>query len=176
MEQLDKVVDLPIHEEAIDWDIRLLNHPQSLYTQEQKVAVMTNYFVYGNLEKAAKYADVPYQIVRDWHTRSSWWESEFNKIQMAKQDELNSTFTSLIHECMDNLKDRIRKGDQVLDKNNELRAIPVKAKDLAVIGAVIFDKRQLLRGNATRISSATTTLNDLEEKFKQFSDKLTKKE
>jgi hypothetical protein len=167
------VLEIQVKEPIIDWDLKLLDHPQSKYTPEQKIAVMTNYFVYGNLEKASRYANVPYDIVRDWHTRSAWWATEFDKIRTAKQEELDSTFTTILHDCMADLKKRLKEGDMVLDKNNELRAIPVKAKDLAVIGGVLFDKRQLLRGNATKISQSTSSLSDLEEKFKQFSAKLT---
>ncbi len=169
------VLEIQVKEPIVDWDLKLLEHPNSVYSAEQKIAVMTNYFVYGNLEKASKYANVPYDIVRDWHTRSAWWTSEFEKIRAAKQDELDSTFTTILHDCMSHLKKRLVEGDVILDKNNELINIPVKAKDLAVIGAVVFDKRQLLRGNATKISQSSSSLQDLEEKFKQFSSKLTEK-
>ena len=176
MDDKTNVAYLGVDTTPIDWDLKALNHVNSIYTQEQKVGVMTHFLMNGRLDKAAAAFDVPYQNVRDWHTRADWWESEFEKIRTAKQEELDAVFTTTLHDCMGMLKDRLITGDSVIDKNNEIRQLPVKAKELAIIGAVIFDKRQLLRGNATRISGSTTTLNDLEEKFKQFSDKLTKKD
>ena len=170
-----KVIQLE-KDPLIDWDLRLLDNPTSKHTPETKIAVMTHYFVTGSLLKASTACGVEYTLVRDWHTRSAWWESEYNKIVMAKQAELDSHFTDILHTCMNSLKDRVVNGDSVLDKNNEIVQLPMKGKDLAVVGAIVFDKRQLLRGNATRISGSTATLNDLEEKFKQFSDKLTKKD
>ena len=174
MEQ-QKVVEIPQKEDTIDWDVKLLDHPQSKYSPEQKIAVMTYYFVYGNLEKAATYADVPYDIVKDWHTRSAWWETEYQKIVAAKQHELDSTFTNVLHDCMSMLKDRLVEGDSVFNKAGDIVKLPIKAKELAIIGGVVFDKRQLLRGNATSISTRTQSLEDLESKFKEISEKLTNK-
>ncbi|MDH3691317.1 MAG: hypothetical protein OEU36_17880 [Gammaproteobacteria bacterium] len=50
-------------------------------------------------------------------------------------------------------------------KTKEIQRVPIKAKDMAVIQAVVFDKRQLLRNLPTsRTERTTANLEDLKRR------------
>ena len=65
--------------------------------------------------------------------------------------------------------DRVRHGDYVLDKENEMRRIPMKSRDLAVAGmAVPFDKRMALRGDG----NLKQQTNDVAKQLESVADRL----
>lgn len=153
-----------------DWDMKALNHPSSVYSAEQKMIVVTTFVLTGKTKAAAGAAGVPWDIVRAWKTKSVWWSDAVHKVRKEKQDELDSVMTNTIHDSLDAIRDRIELGDTIRDaKTGELVRIPMKGKELAVTAAVLFDKRSLIRGDATSISSRRADpLKDIEDKLKEF--------
>jgi uncharacterized protein YbjT (DUF2867 family) len=71
-----------------------------------------------------------------------------------------------------NIEERIVDGDPYTAQG-EVRFKPVSAKDLAIILGVVYDKRALIRGEATTLTGEAKTeeerLQDLSEAFKEIS-------
>lgn len=161
----------------IDWDIKALAHPLSKYTVKEKIEAITLYVLHGNVREVSRRTGVPENRIHKWKSESQWWGVEVDKVRKAKQEELDAVMTSTIHTTLSELNDRVAKGDYQLDKNGDLIRVPLKAKDLAVTAAIIFDKRSLIRGDATRITTASTnSLQELESKFKEFAKELKEKD
>ena len=170
---MSEVAELPVEEKELDWDLKALNHPQSKYTADQKVSAATTYVLTGSLKKAATNSGVPHQIVRDWSSKSNWWSDAIAKVRKEKQDELDASMTTTIQLAMNEAVDRIKDGDFVKEKDGSLSRIPMKGKELAVAMAVMFDKRSLIRGDATSISSKKADpLKDIESKMMEWANKV----
>lgn len=72
-------------------------------------------------------------------------------------------YGELINKATEEIRDRLEYGDCRIDpKTKEVQRVPVKAKDIAAIQAILFDKREVLRNLPTR-TVRTTTENRLEE-------------
>ena len=76
--------------------------------------------------------------------------------------------TRIIEKTLTQLEDRVDHGEATgkLDADGNPVKLPMRGRDLAVAGAIIFDKRQLLRSHPTSIS-AGAGLSDLAAKLVQ---------
>ncbi len=158
-----------------DFDLKALEHPRSYYTKEQKISAITTYVLTGSIEAAAKNAGVPRHNVSDWKCYSSWWPLEVAKVRIQEQDKLDAIMTGVIDNTMTQLNDRIEHGDWKKNtKTGELERIPLTAKDLSIVAGITFDKRQLIRGDATAITSrsSSTDLKELEDKMMGWAKKV----
>jgi hypothetical protein len=88
-------------------------------------------------------------------------------VRNEKQDELDASYTRVIHKAQEALIDRLEHGDEVITRTGERMRKAVTAKDLATIGGIQFDKRQIARNLPTSISNATDNkaLADLKAQF-----------
>jgi len=168
MSSEDSVVK--IVDKKVDWDLRALEGPHTKYSAEIKIKAATVYVLTGSVSQVMKATNLPQQRISDWKTRSAWWDDAVRKIRKEKQDSLDSIMTDTIHSAMDEIVDRIKEGDVVRDtKTGDLVRVPMKGKELAVTAAVLFDKRSLIRGDATSISTKKQEpLKEIEDKLKEF--------
>lgn len=146
-------------------ELSLLYDPRSKYNPKQKVKACAYYMVYSNASQVERMTKIPAHTVRKWKSEAEWWQPTLQWLRKQKQDELDSMLTGVIHSAVDEIKDRLDKGDYVLHRGNLIR-VPVKAKDMAYIAHNIFDKRALLRGDVTSVSGKT--INNLEEIQRQI--------
>ena len=94
---------------------------------------------------------------------------------MAKQDELDSKFTSIVHSVLDKVTDRIENGDEKLRSNGDIVKVAIGGKDLSVIASIFYDKRALLRGDPTsRVEKSTNKdqMKLLQDKFEDIAKQL----
>lgn len=136
-------------EETIKLELKDLYVSHSRYTPEEKIRAVMIYVMTGTIKASAKKAGIPQQTMQHWKQHAEWWEDTVRECRKKKQDELDSMYTNLIHEVVGQVQDRVLNGDTKVDKNGNQYRIPMGGKDLAVTMAVTFDKRQLLRGEAT---------------------------
>lgn len=158
-----------------DFDLKALDHPSSKYTKEQKLSVITTYVLTGSVEQAGLNTGIPRKYIHSWKCKSPWWPIEVAKVRIQEQDKLDAVMTGVIDNTMGQLNDRILNGDWKKNtKTGELERIPLTAKDLAVVAGITFDKRQLIRGDATAITSRSsgTDLQELEAKMMGWAKKV----
>jgi len=170
-------------EERLDLELSDLYSPFSKYTVEEKMNIVLCYFLTGKSNYAATLAKnsygikVPPATIRAWKTKSSWWLDVYNECKKKKNEELDSACSQVIHQNLEEIQDRVTKGDyklaKVIDEEtgktiNKVIRMPMTGRDLVIVMGTIFDKRQLLRGEATaRTEKVTETdrLKKLEDKF-----------
>ena len=171
---------IPLREAELtnqDWDLSLLEHPNAKYSAKLKLRLAETYARCGNMKAAAAECGVRYDLALGWKKKAVWWAEAIIKIQKVQQSELDTVMTDAINQAIFQMTDRINNGDYVRDtKTGEIVRVPMKGKELAVSAAVVFDKRSLIRGDATSISSKKIDpLKDIEKNMINWHDKLIEK-
>ncbi len=133
------------------------------YTREDRQRAAATYAVTGSVVKTAEIVGIPHRTLSDWKADSPEWEATVSRIRREKDAELDAHFTEIIARCSEEVRDRIEHGDWKRDaRSGETYRQPLSAKDLALVGAICYDKRQLLRNLPTsRSSSASVHVEEL---------------
>ena len=138
----------------------------SHYSEEQRREAVAQYVVLGNWRKVAEATGIPQRTLGDW-SKQPWFHTLIAEVRAEKGAELDGQLTRIIHTATDQLMDRLENGDPVL-VSCELRRKPVSARDLAMVAAIVYDKRALLREDPTAIVRAPFDLNALAESMRQY--------
>lgn len=160
-----------------DVDLSYLESPFAKYPKELKIKAAATYLTSGNVTETAVSCGLDQRLVSDWKNNSKWWPQLIEDMRKAKQDQLDAVLTHAIDNLLDKLGTRIEEGDPYVKKDGTIGYMPVKTKDLAVTMAVLYDKRALVRGEATSIrKESTESLKTLENRFKEFALQLKEKD
>lgn len=123
----------------------------SRYTDVDRREAAITYLVTGNLRATAKQTGVNERTLADW-VRSDWWDGLLQTLHAEKGRELDSKLSQIIDRCLVEVGDRLMNGDCKIGRDGNLVRVPIPAKDAAIIAAVMFDKRQIIRNLPTAIS------------------------
>lgn len=126
----------------------------SRYTDIDRREAAVTYLIMGNLRATAKQTGVNERTLADW-VRSDWWDSLLQSLHAEKGIELDCKLSQIIDRCLDEVGNRLAHGDHKIGKDGNLIRVPIPAKDAAIIAAVMFDKRQIIRNLPTSISRDT---------------------
>ncbi len=148
--------------------ISIPKQPGSQYTDEQRIGVIADFMVLGNIAKTAALHNMPEQTVRDW-TKSEWGVELIGEIRDQKDEELDAKLTKLIDAAYEQAQDRIENGDYRVTKDGKLFRVPMGGYQLVISGSTIYDKRQLHRNQPTSIQGDSETISKLVKKFEQIS-------
>jgi len=143
------LIEVDYTEEELAIDLSDLYAPQSPYSPEQKIAAAQAYLITGTSVQAQKYCGVKADIIRDWKSKSNWWHTLFETVKKQKNDELEASFTRIMDSSLLQLSDRLDDGDYKVQKDGSILRVPMGGKEIAVILAIMYDKRALLRGDVT---------------------------
>ncbi len=137
------------------------------WPMDDRIQAAVAWLITGSVEEAGKLCNIPPRTIRDWMTKG-WWEEVLGEAKTIKQKELDAVWTGLIHKSTTELRKRLDDGDPVMTKTGEVKFMPVKARDLAVIMAITTDKRALSRNQPTsRVEKIT-----IEERLTRIGSKL----
>lgn len=129
----------------------------SRYTDIDRREAAVTYLITGNLRATAKQTGVNERTLADW-VRSDWWDDLLQTLHAEKGIELDCKLSQIIDRCLDEVGDRLVNGDHKIGKDGNLVRVPIPAKDAAIIAAVMFDKRQIIRNLPTSINRNTSHL------------------
>ena len=135
--------------------------PGSHYTNEQRRAVIADYFVTGNITKTANMNNIPRRTVGTW-IKSDWGVELFAEVRHEKGEEFDANLTKLIDSAFAEAQDRVENGDFRVNKDGQLIRVPMGGKELVISGATVYDKRQLHRNHPTNISSSQSSQEQLQ--------------
>jgi len=124
----------------------------------------------SDYSKVAKQLNLPERTCTDW-VNSEWGEALLATLRAEHAPELDATYRKIITKANNELLDRLDNGDEVLDKNNEVVRLKIGGKSLATIGAICFDKRQILNNMPTSINTSmdNAALTKLQQQFQALS-------
>lgn len=143
------------------------------YLLEDKVRAVIYFNVLKTLKEVYRITAIPYNTLLSWK-KQEWWDKLEQQVITARNKELDTMMTNIMHKSMDELQDRLEYGDEVYNyKTGEMVRKKVGAKELATIVSTVWDKRELGRGNATSRSESISReegLEKIEEQFKKFAN------
>lgn len=142
------------------------------YPEEKKIEVAA-LFASGVTKSSEleRLTGIKAATIRDWRT-SDWWVEMLEKVHAAHDTETVSKLTKIVDTSLELIQDRLLNGDYVCNpKTGEIYRKPASLRDVTVSGAIVIDKRQLLRGKApTKATEGTqdAVLKKLADEFKAF--------
>lgn len=144
------------------------SHPKSKYPPEFKLQACALWAVLGSQLKVAAILNVNQHLISDW-SREIWWPIALKQIRKLKDEELDASFTGMLESLSEELQKRIQGGDTIVDpKTGETRLQPVKARELATILGIVYDKRAIHRADPTSKAKHTEIAEHLENVSKRL--------
>lgn len=134
------------------------------YPDDKRIEVVTLWACLGNPDRCSELSKVPPGTIRDW-SRQEWFKDLLEEIRNENNEKLDAKFTEIAEKTQDCILDRLENGDFVLSRDGELHRKPINAKDLAIVGAVTIDKRQIIRNKPTSITQTNTSGELSEDKL-----------
>jgi hypothetical protein len=117
-----------------------------------KLAAALAWLMTGSADEAETLCGVPARTIRGWTAEESW-ALFMEQARREKQSQLDAKFTAIIHKATDAILDRLEHGDEVVTKDGRTVKRAVGIRDLSVVKAIAFDKRNIARGMPTSISA-----------------------
>lgn len=109
------------------------------YTEPEKIKAVATYVALGRLTAVATELGIGYDTLKYWK-KQEWWKQYERQIKNEENAHLSSRFRKIVNKVQEEILDRVDSGDHVVLKDGSVIRVPVKARDLAVIGAIAVDK------------------------------------
>ena len=106
----------------------------------------------GNSKDASRESGIPASTIRHWTHHDDDFQMMYQEIRTEFGEKIKFKLAEIIHESANETLDRVINGDVFRDtKTGELVRVPIKGRDLAIIGGVAFDKLRLAENQPTNI-------------------------
>ena len=142
------------------------------YTPDTKIHAVAAYIVTGSFAEASRFTAVPADTIMTWRKTSEWWPTVSKYVQQARQEELDTQLSGVIHKAVEVVSDRLDGGDYKYNPTQDkLVRVPVQAKEAAAIANQAISNRNLLRGDPTSRTESSTLaeqIQDLKKAFKEM--------
>lgn len=142
-----------------------------LWPEGKKVEVVTTYLACGSLRMAGSICGVPYATCKHWKLQP-WFKDLVASIQDDDNRQLDAKLSKIVDKTLTVIQDRLTDGDYILDsKSGSIKRVPVKMRDAKSVMTELFDKRQLIRKQPTKITEQQTVdkrLETLAARFEKF--------
>lgn len=158
-------------------------------SEDDKRHAAVLYFTHGSTEKVAELLNgkIAGRTIRDWKNSDPIFMAAYDQCRLDNEDYYRTQATQIINKVFTELNDRLDNGDVKVERVDDADEYgkkvrksltyrePVKAKDVAWIGAVYTDKLRVLNGLPSHISKKAPDEAMAMEKFmaiyKKFEDK-----
>lgn len=178
---------LPIADELIELDVVKLsdidsiNDPRSKWDRATKLKAVVAYSICGNMSEVSRQTGVPVDTIKYWRDESPWWKEAIVRIKAQRNERMDIRLTRAMDQVLDQILDRIQNGDEVILRDGTKVKQGIKAKELSIILAVLYDKRALLRGDPTsnpgrRESTTNEVLGELKSSFEKLSSDIKRRD
>jgi transposase-like protein len=139
------------------------------HSESEKAHAAALYAVTRNMVEVSKITNINEKTLSRWK-QEPWFGEIVDRVKKEHNEVLDAKFSKVLDKAAEEMQDRVENGDFVLTKDGATVRVPVRARDLATVAGTLFDRRQLLRGEATSLSASVNP----EEKLKQLWDKFEK--
>jgi len=139
------------------------------YTREEAVATVLGYTLTGSLKKAGQISGINYNLVKQW-SKTDWWNECVLLAREIISEKLEDKLTSILNEALNQLAQRLDTGN-IIFRNGKTAKVPIGVAELTKIVQILFDKRQLIRGDVTSRSenkSMDTRLDEIKKRAEEF--------
>lgn len=131
-------------------------HSAKWWPDTKKIEAATLYVVLRDFKKVSQLTGIPHKTIELWVVEP-WWSEVISRTIKLKNEELDGKITEALDKGLDIVLDRLENGEIFVDrKTGEHRRVPMSTKNTTLGIDILFDKRQLLRGEATTRSETIT--------------------
>ena len=139
------------------------------YTDEDRRKAVVLYLTLGNFTAVAKQTGFPVRTITDWRHNAEWWNEIAAGVDQEKTDRIKASIDKIIDSALKNTLDRLENGDEVVGKDGNKIRKKMSGRDTAIVGAVYFDKRQVLSHQPTNITgNVDARLTEYLAKFEEL--------
>lgn len=131
------------------------------------------YMVHGNLSKATDEVGLGIHTTRMWMSKD-WWPILLEEIKYSQSIALDGQYTKILFKALEQVVERLENGDEVV-VGKELVRRKISARDAALISAIMFDKRQVARGDPTQIQQNNFNIDERLESLTAAFETIAKK-
>lgn len=147
------------------------HHNKKWWPEDKKIEAATAFAVMRDYKQVSKLTGIPEGTLRKFKDEP-WWYEVLKKVKKEKNEVLDDKITDALDKVADIVLDRFDNGEVYYDrKTGETYRIPVRVKDIAYMTSVLFDKRQIIRGEPTtrtETMSRDQKLEALKETFENL--------
>src|SRR5215471_7749191 len=115
----------------------------SRYSDQQRREAVVLYVLHGNWKRVSELTGIPERTLNDWSVQP-WFGTMLAEVRAEKGAELDGAYTRILDKALQELLDRLEHGDPYT-VGGEVKRKPVSARDLALVAAISFVKRQVSR-------------------------------
>lgn len=151
-----------------------IDHNQNWFPEKKKIEAAALWAVTKNFTDVSKLVGVRTYILKKW-SKEPWWDNVIQNVRKEQNEILDAKMTQVLDKAIDLIKDRIEGGEYWLDRKKTQETgeptyirLPLRAKDATIAVDTLFDKRQLLRGEATTRSESITEVDKLKKLQENF--------
>ncbi len=141
----------------------------TLYDDTAKINAAYLYAASGNYSKVARDTNIPRQTIMSWAKDSPVWVDSLSKARQEISDEILASNLEIVIKTNEQVIDRVEYGDVVLRNGKQVR-VPMKGRDLAVVGGIKEDKARVALGQATSIVGKAESMDSLANVFRKISE------
>lgn len=136
------------------------------WPDSKKLESATLFAILRDSKKVSDLTSVPASVIDDW-SMEPWFGEIIVKVKKERNEKLDAAITDVLSKGLEIVADRFAHGEIYVDRRTgkEYR-VPVNVKNVAIVADIFFDKRQLIRGEATTLTSTITQ----EEKLQKLRD------
>lgn len=113
------------------------------YSEGEKFKVVTTYVVLGSLAETSRETGVPIDTLKSWK-KQNWWPRVLAQVKGEENAQISARYRKIVLKTQEKLLERVENGDITLSKDGEQIAIPVRARDLAVISGIATQQLERL--------------------------------
>jgi len=141
----------------------------SKYTRSVRFKAAAAMVSYGNSLVVSDQTGIPASTLRHWHRNDEEFQDMCQELWVEFGDEIKANLAVIVKESGEQVLDRIRNGDVIRDpKTCELVRVSMRGKDLAITGAVAFDKLRLAEAQPTSIVRHEDSKEQLQRLAREF--------
>lgn len=130
------------------------------WSEQKRIEVATAHSMGLNATVIAATTGVSVHTIRVWRMED-WFKELVAEIVREDDNSSDAKLTKIVSKSLDVITDRLENGDFMYDKeSSKFVRRPMYAKDVTRVADVMFDKRNLLRGKPTSISSKQEQISD----------------
>jgi hypothetical protein len=137
------------------------------HSDDVKDQFVLEFYKAGSLKGACEVMKIPYETAKMWH-RQEWWSEKYSRVKTQADTAMDRKITVIVDQAFEQIEDRIKNGEERLDKNGKVVMVKANLSSLATTAGILFDKRQLIRKSPTNVDTPEDVLTKLAEKLVQF--------
>ncbi len=145
------------------------------YTEPERAVALAIFAETGSYDTAGRETKIPPSTIRYWVESNPNIDAELEALRAVLRKRLAWKYAEGAELAVDVVNDRLRNGDQVLDKEGNIRLRPVPAREAAFIASIFTDKHALLSGTMGKSKpedqALTTLAAELMKGFEAAKDK-----